>query len=85
MKDVLYLLFKLLTTLAMLLKPDGGRTVIAENLLLKQQLIIHSQSRQRVPNLPTQDRALLGFWSRFLNPRRIAKSVIIIKPSTTGR
>ena len=82
MRDVIYLLFQLLTTLAKLLRPGGGRTVIAENLILKQQLIIHSRSRQRAPNLSTQDRALLGFWSLFLNPRRMARSAIIIKPST---
>jgi len=35
-----YLLFHLLTTLAKLIRPGGSRTVIAENLLLKQQLII---------------------------------------------
>jgi len=46
-----YLLFDLLTTLAKLLRPGGSRTVIAENLLLKQQLIIHRRSRQRAPNL----------------------------------
>ena len=85
MKDVIYLLFQLLTTLAKLLRPGGGRAVIAENLILKQQLIIHSRSRQRAPNLSTQDRALLGFWSLFLNPRRIARSAIILKPSTLFR
>ena len=46
MKEVFYLLFHLLTTLAKLIRPGGSRTVIAENLLLKQQLIIHSRSRQ---------------------------------------
>jgi putative transposase len=85
MKDVIYLLFHLLITLAKLLRPGGGRTVIAENLILKQQLIIHSRTRQRAPNLSTQDRALLGFWSLFLNSRRIARSAIIIKPSTLLR
>jgi putative transposase len=85
MKDVIYLLFHLLTTLAKLQRPGGGRAVIAENLTIKQQLIIHSRSRQRAPNLSTQDRALLGFWSLFLNPRRIARSAIIIKPSTLLR
>ena len=79
MKDVIYLLCHLPGTLA---KPGGGRSVIAENLLLKQQLIIHSRSRQRAPNLTTQDRALLGFFSLFLNPRRIARSAILIRPST---
>ena len=82
MKDIIYLLFDLLTTLAKLLRPGGSRTVIAENLLLKQQLIIHSRSRQRAPNLTTQDRALLGILTLFLNPRRIAKSAILIRPST---
>ena len=82
MREVFYLLFHLLTTLAKLIRPGGSRTVIAENLLLKQQLIIHSRSRQRAPNLSVQDRALLGFWALFLNHRRIARSAIIIKPST---
>lgn len=82
MRDVMYLLFYLLTTICKLIQPGGGRAIIAENLLLKQQLIIHSRSRQRAPNLTTKDRALLGFWSLFLNPRHIARAAIIIKPST---
>jgi transposase InsO family protein len=82
MKDVIYLLFHFLATLAKLIRPGGGCAVIAENLLLKQQLIIHGRSRQRAPNLSTQDRALLGFWSLFMNSRRIVRSAIIIKPST---
>jgi transposase InsO family protein len=85
MKDSFFLLFHLLTTIAKLLRPGGSRTVIAENLLLKQQLIMHSRARERAPNLSTQDRALLGFWSLFLNPRRIARSAIIIRPSTLLR
>jgi len=82
MKDVIYLLFHLLTTIAKLIQPGGARAVIAENLLLKQQLIIHSRSRQRATNLTTQDRTVLGFLSLFLNPRRLARSAVIIKPST---
>ena len=85
MRDVIHLLFHLLTTLAKLIRPGGSRSVIAENLLLKQQLIIHSRSRLRAPNLSTQDRALLGFLSLFLNPRRIARSAILLKPSTLLR
>jgi len=82
MKDMIYLLFHLLTTITKLIRPGGSCTVIAENLLLKQQLTIHSRSRQRAPNLTTQDRTLLGFLSLFLNPRRLVRSAIIIKPST---
>ena len=85
LKDVFLLLLRLPSTLAKLFRPGGSRTVIAENLLLKQQLIIHSRSRQRAPNLTNRDRVLLGVWSLFLNPRRIAKSAIAIKPSTPLR
>ncbi len=49
MKDAIILLLHLLSTLAKLIRPGGRRAVIAENLLLKQQLIIHSRSRQRAP------------------------------------
>jgi len=82
MRDVFFLIFHLLTTTAKLLQPGGSRAIIAENLLLKQQLIIHSRYRQRAPNLSVQDRTLLGFWALFTNHRRIARSAIIIKPST---
>jgi putative transposase len=60
MKDVIYLLFDLLTTLAKLLRAGGTHAVIAENLILKQQLIIHRRSCQRAPNLTTQDRTIPG-------------------------
>jgi transposase InsO family protein len=82
MKNAIYMLFHLLAIIAKLIQPGGSRTVIAENLLLKQQLIIHSRSRLRAPNLTTQDRAFLGFLSLFLNPRRLARSAVIIRPST---
>jgi hypothetical protein len=85
MSNVLLLLFHLLTILARLIRPGGYRSVIAENLLLKQQLIIHSRSRQRSPNLSTQDRTLLGFFSLFLSPRRIARAAVVIRPSTLFR
>jgi len=81
MRDVIYLLFHLLTTLAKLLQSGGSRTVIAENSILKQQLIIHSRSRQRAPNLSTKDRALLGFPLRYLfaaHPHAMGKVLRII-------
>jgi putative transposase len=82
MNSATLLALHLLWALAKLIQPGGYRAVIAENLLLKQQLIIHSRSRHRAPNLSTQDRTVLGFLSLFLNPRRLARSAVIIKPST---
>lgn len=82
MKCSAYLLFHLLTALAKLIRPGGSRALVAENLLLRQQLIIHNRARQRAPNLTTQERFQLGFLSLFLNRRRIARLCIIVKPST---
>jgi hypothetical protein len=35
MKDVIFIIYHLLTTVAKLLRPGGSRAIIAENLLLK--------------------------------------------------
>lgn len=85
MKDLIILLMHLLTTTAKLLGPGGTRAVVADSLLMKQQLLVINRSRQRAPNLSTLDRFLLGFWSLFLSPRHILRAAIIIKPSTLLR
>lgn len=85
MNGVILLVLQLISVLAKLIRPGGYRAVIAENLLLKQQLIIHGRTRNRSPNLNTKDRAILGFLSLFLNPRRITRAAIIIRPSTLLR
>ncbi len=82
MKDLLILLMHLLTTVAKLLGPGGARAVVADSLLMKQQLLVIDRSRRRAPNLSTLDRFLFGFWSLFLNPRRIQRAAMIIRPST---
>jgi putative transposase len=58
MKDLLLTLLDLAVTAAKLRGPGGVRAVIAENLLLKQQLIVLRRARQRGPNLTVSDRLL---------------------------
>jgi putative transposase len=82
MKDMVILFIHLLTTAAKLLGTGGAKAIIAENLLLKQQLLVVTRSRRRAPNLSTADRFLMGFWSLFLRPARIAKIALSIRPST---
>jgi transposase InsO family protein len=81
MKDLLILLAHLLTTIARLLGPGGVRAVVADSLLMKQQLLIINRSRKRAPNLSALDRFLLGFWSLFLDSRRLRRAAVIIRPS----
>jgi hypothetical protein len=70
------------TTVAKLLGPGGARAVVADSLLMKQQLLVIHRSRRRAPNLSTPDRFLFGFWSLFLNPHRIQLAAVIVRPST---
>jgi putative transposase len=69
-------------TTAKLCGPGGVRAVIAENLLLKHQLLVLRRGRRRAPSLTTRDRLLCGFASLFLSPGRIRKAAIAIRPST---
>ena len=82
MKDLLVLLAHLLTTIAKLLGPGGARAIVADSLLMKQQLLVINRSRRRAPNLTAIDRILLGFWSLFLSPHGIRRAAVILKPST---
>ena len=82
MKDLLILLAHLLTTVAKLLGPGGARAIVADSLVMKQQLLVINRSRRRAPNLSALDRFLFGFWTLFLDPRHIQRAAVIIRPST---
>ena len=79
------LFLHLIVTLARLMRPGGARAIVAENLLLKQQLLIACRSRQRAPRLSPLDRFLFGFWSLFLNTRRRIRAAGLLKSSTLLR
>src|SRR5262252_8706960 len=82
MKDLLLALLHLAVMTAKLVGPGGVRTVIAENVILKQQLIVLGRARKRAPNLALCDRLLCGFGSLFLSPGRLRKVAIAVRPST---
>jgi hypothetical protein len=67
MKNTIVMLVHLLATLAVLLGTGGTRAVLAESILLKQQLLVLQRSRRRAPNFRTADRLLFGFCSQFLS------------------
>ena len=50
----------LLATLARLAGPGGARSVVAESVLVKHQLLILNRSRKRSPNLRPSDRVVAG-------------------------
>jgi transposase InsO family protein len=85
MNIISLLLIHLLTIVAKLLGRGGIKGIIAENLLLKQQLLVVCRPRQRAPNLLPADRFLFGFLSLFLRPGRIMKTAVGVQPSTLLR
>jgi len=85
MRVYFLLLLEFLRLITLLLQPGGCRAIVADNLLLKHQLIVHSRSHKRVPKLSSLDRALFGFWTALITPRRLIRAAILIKPSTLLR
>ncbi len=85
MRLLLLLLIHAFTTLAKLLGPGGIRSVLAENLLIKQQLLVINRSRHRAPALSPADRIFMGWLSLFIAPRRWLRAAVVIRPSTLLR
>jgi len=80
MKDILLLIIHSISLLVRLLQPGGMKTVAAENLLLKQQLLVIRRSRGKAPNLNTLDRLVFGWLTSMLSHKRLTRSAIIINP-----
>src|SRR5256884_3180907 len=60
MRNLAVLFIHFIAVLARLLGPGGGRSLVAESLLLKHQILILNRSRKRSPNLHASDRVLAG-------------------------
>jgi len=82
MRWLLFLLINAITLLFKLTQKGGVKAIISENLLLKHQLLIAARPWQRAPAFNPLDRGILGWLTILLNPGRMMKAAIIIKPST---
>ena len=60
MLDFLLLFVHLLVTVARLAGPGGLRSVVAESVLVRHQLLILNRGRKRAPNLRATDRIIAG-------------------------
>jgi hypothetical protein len=85
MRDLVILFVHVIATLVRLLGLGGIRSVVAESVLVKQQLLILNRSRQRSPNLRTSDRLVTGLCSLLIRRARLIRSAIALKPSTITR
>src|SRR5580704_2904359 len=82
MSNLVVLFVHVIVTVARLFGPGGVRSVVAESVLVKQQLLILNRSRQRSPNLCFSDRLVVGLCALFIRPARLIRSAIVLKVST---
>ena len=82
MRDLAVLFLHLLATVARLAGPGGARSVVAESVLVKHQLLILNRSQKRSPNLRSADRVVAGLCAVFMRPSRLIRSAIVFKPAT---
>jgi hypothetical protein len=82
MRGIALLSIHALATILKLIGPGGARSVVAESLLLKHQLLILNRSRQRAPNRKLSDRVIAGLLIGIIHPARLFRSAVVLKPST---
>ena len=82
MRDFAIVFVHLIVTLARLARPGGLRSVVAESVLVRHQLLILNRGRKRAPNLRATDRIIAGLCTLFMRPARLVGSAIMLKPST---
>ena len=85
MREKIELLIHFTFTLAKLLKPGGVKTVMAETMTTKQQLIVLNRGSTRAPKLTSFDRFFFGLMAFFISKNRLKKVAVILKPATILR
>ena len=82
MREFIVLLVHSIATLLQLAKPGGLRSVIAESVLVRHQLLILNRGRKRAPNLRPADRIITGLCTLFMRPQRLLRTAIVLRPAT---
>lgn len=60
MVQIFVLTFYFLRSLLILLRPSGAKTLMAENVMLRKQLIVIARHRKKPPNLSGSSPVLVG-------------------------
>jgi len=76
------LAYYLVTCFIKLLRPGGLKSIAAENLVLRQQLIVLNRTRRRSPQLTQADRTLFAILAQIISQHRLQKLAVVVKPTT---
>ena len=84
MKVLATLFLHFILTIFKLLTPGGVKAVMAENLIMRQQLIVLKRASKfsKAPRLTSSQRIFYGLLAYFIPPERMSKVAILISPAT---
>src|SRR5262249_39917984 len=82
MRDIFTLFLHAIVIIIRLGRPGGLRSVVAESVLMRHQVLILNRGRKRAPNLRSSDRIIAGLCTLLMRPARVLRSAVVLKPST---
>ena len=82
MGDIFTLFLHTIVTIIRLAQPGGLRSVVAESVLMRHQVLILNRGRKRAPNLRSSDRIIAGLCTLLMRPARVVRSAIVLRVST---
>src|SRR5262249_44669023 len=82
MRDISILFLHTIMIIVRLGGQGGFRSVVAESVLLRHQVLILNRGRKRAPNLHASDRMIAGLCTSLMRPSRVLRSAIVLRPST---
>src|SRR6478672_7198669 len=82
MRDIFTLFLHAIVTIIRVVQPGGLRSVVAESVLMRHQVLILNRGRKRAPNLRSSDRIIAGLCTLFMRQARVLRSAIVLKTST---
>jgi putative transposase len=75
MKNLLNFIFALVFALIKILSTKGRKSLVAENLILRQELHVMTRGSVRSPQLTIQDKLVYGVLTNFISKSRLSKLV----------
>ena len=82
MRNIFILFLHAIVVTIRLVQPGGLRSVVAESVLMRHQVLILNRGRKRAPNLRSSDRIIAGLCTLLMRPARVLRSAVVIKTST---
>ena len=76
MRHIFTLFLHAIVIMIRLGRPGGPRSVVAESVLLRHQILILNRGRKRAPNLRPTDRIIAGLCTLLMRPARVLWSAV---------